>query len=225
MSPALNRSSEIWRFEGSDAIEIRDGITFDFYTGLPHVYSSCTLNASLTLVRYSAELLLIRAGHIYTCCVDASISDISLMHICISHFLCRSSALQRVTSVMCSKSRWNSIRFSIKDCHICGRVLNFCPELCKPHFMPLSVIFFTSVTHRLCKDVFEAGCIPQICQLFSQSPTLHSSCLRILVAMVTKTEGVTEVRKHLPINSLCKLLNSEPEVQVCVSVFCSPASG
>ena len=38
MSPALNGSSAIQRFEGSDAIEIRDGITFDSYTGLPHTY-------------------------------------------------------------------------------------------------------------------------------------------------------------------------------------------
>ena len=38
MSPALNGSSAIRRFEGSDAIEMRDGITFDFYTGLPHIY-------------------------------------------------------------------------------------------------------------------------------------------------------------------------------------------
>ena len=37
MSPALNGSSVIRRFEGSDAIEVRDGITFDFYTGLPHM--------------------------------------------------------------------------------------------------------------------------------------------------------------------------------------------
>ena len=37
MSPAPRRSSAIRRFERSDAIEIRDGITFDFYTGLPHV--------------------------------------------------------------------------------------------------------------------------------------------------------------------------------------------
>ena len=36
ISLALNRSSVIRRFEGSDVIEIRDGITFDFYTGLPH---------------------------------------------------------------------------------------------------------------------------------------------------------------------------------------------
>ena len=38
MSPARNGSSAVRRFEGSDAIEIRDGITFDFYTGLPHMY-------------------------------------------------------------------------------------------------------------------------------------------------------------------------------------------
>ena len=37
MSPARNGSLAIQRFEGSDAIEIRNGITFDFYTGLPHV--------------------------------------------------------------------------------------------------------------------------------------------------------------------------------------------
>ena len=37
MSPALTRSSAIQRFEGSNAFEIHNGITFDFYTGLPHV--------------------------------------------------------------------------------------------------------------------------------------------------------------------------------------------
>ena len=35
-------SSVIRRFKGSDAIEIHDGITFDFYTGLPHV---CTMQS------------------------------------------------------------------------------------------------------------------------------------------------------------------------------------
>ena len=35
MSLALNGSSAIRRFEGSEVIEIRDGITFDFYAGLP----------------------------------------------------------------------------------------------------------------------------------------------------------------------------------------------
>ena len=41
MSPALNRSSATQLFEHSDATEIRNGIIFDFYTGLPYmdVYS------------------------------------------------------------------------------------------------------------------------------------------------------------------------------------------
>ena len=49
MSPALNGSSVIRRFKGSDAIEIRDGITFNFYTGLTcvlhpllHSLQACT---------------------------------------------------------------------------------------------------------------------------------------------------------------------------------------
>ena len=40
MSPALNGNSAIWRFKHSNAIKIRDGITFDFYTGLPHILLS-----------------------------------------------------------------------------------------------------------------------------------------------------------------------------------------
>ena len=46
MSPALSGSSAIRRFEGNDAIEIRDGITFKFYTGLPHVHSTALSWAS-----------------------------------------------------------------------------------------------------------------------------------------------------------------------------------
>ena len=42
MSPALNGSSAIRRFERSDAIEILNGITFDFYTGLSHISMSWT---------------------------------------------------------------------------------------------------------------------------------------------------------------------------------------
>ena len=44
MSPTRNGSSAIRRFEGSDAIEIRDGITFDFYTELPHMYADSVMN-------------------------------------------------------------------------------------------------------------------------------------------------------------------------------------
>ena len=40
LSPALNGSSEIRHFECSDAIEIRNGIIFDFYTGLTHMRQS-----------------------------------------------------------------------------------------------------------------------------------------------------------------------------------------
>ena len=37
MSPALNGSSVIWHFEGSDTIEIGNGITFHFYMGMPQL--------------------------------------------------------------------------------------------------------------------------------------------------------------------------------------------
>ena len=37
MSPPLNGSSALQRFERSNAIEIRNGIMFDFYPGLPHM--------------------------------------------------------------------------------------------------------------------------------------------------------------------------------------------
>ena len=41
MSPALNESSAIQRFKHSNAIEMRNGITFSFYTGAP-TYVICT---------------------------------------------------------------------------------------------------------------------------------------------------------------------------------------
>ena len=37
LSPALNGTSAIRRFEHSDTIEMCDGIIFDFYTGLPDI--------------------------------------------------------------------------------------------------------------------------------------------------------------------------------------------
>ena len=48
MSPTLNGSSAIRRFKHSDAIEIHDGITFDFYTGLSHIGPA---NAHPSLIR------------------------------------------------------------------------------------------------------------------------------------------------------------------------------
>ena len=50
MSPALNRSSVIRRFEGSKVIEILDGITFDFYTGLPHMLSFLYVCLNLVII-------------------------------------------------------------------------------------------------------------------------------------------------------------------------------
>ena len=38
MSPALNGSSALQRFKRSNASEICNGIMFDFYPGLPHVF-------------------------------------------------------------------------------------------------------------------------------------------------------------------------------------------
>ena len=53
MSPALKGSSALECFEGGNVIEIRNGIMFDFYTGLPHIVFNIwlcgTRNAMYTL--------------------------------------------------------------------------------------------------------------------------------------------------------------------------------
>ena len=52
MNPALNRSSAIRHFKHSDVIEIRDGIIFDFYMGLPHLNFYTGLpHLSITIVQ------------------------------------------------------------------------------------------------------------------------------------------------------------------------------
>ena len=38
MSPALNGSSALERFKRGNAIDVRNGIMFDFYPGLPYTY-------------------------------------------------------------------------------------------------------------------------------------------------------------------------------------------
>ena len=38
MSPTLNGSSALEHFKHGNAIKIRNGIMFDFYPGLPHMY-------------------------------------------------------------------------------------------------------------------------------------------------------------------------------------------
>ena len=37
MSPALNGSAALQRFKCGNAVEIHNGIMFDFYPGLPHM--------------------------------------------------------------------------------------------------------------------------------------------------------------------------------------------
>ena len=38
MSPVLSRSSALHRVKLGDVLELRDGIMFDFYPGLPHIH-------------------------------------------------------------------------------------------------------------------------------------------------------------------------------------------
>ena len=47
MFPTLNGSSAIRHFKHSDAIEIHNGITFDFYTVLPHIRVMCGIKIPL----------------------------------------------------------------------------------------------------------------------------------------------------------------------------------
>ena len=54
MSPALNGSSAIRCFKHSNAIEMHTGITFDFYTGLPHLVKMTT---SAWLLRADSGLI------------------------------------------------------------------------------------------------------------------------------------------------------------------------
>ena len=56
MSFALNRSYALQRFKHSNAIEIHNGIMFDFYPGLPHMYVRSKL-ASTYLNVYLQEVM------------------------------------------------------------------------------------------------------------------------------------------------------------------------
>ena len=61
MSPALNGNSALLRFERSNTVEIRNGIMFDFYPGLPHIPNSIDL---MHLFTYEMEV----GGHLDTSC-------------------------------------------------------------------------------------------------------------------------------------------------------------
>ena len=53
MSPTLNGSSAIQRYEGSDVIEICNGIAFNFYTGLPHILKNYRIARKFCGVKFS----------------------------------------------------------------------------------------------------------------------------------------------------------------------------
>ena len=50
MSPVLNGSSVIQHFKHSNALEIRDRITFDFYTALPHMQEEIDNKLTINLI-------------------------------------------------------------------------------------------------------------------------------------------------------------------------------
>ena len=52
MSPTFNRSSVIQHFKGSDAIEICDGITINFYIGLPHILFYCSVGIMMVVLKH-----------------------------------------------------------------------------------------------------------------------------------------------------------------------------
>ena len=56
MSPALSGSSAIWHFKHSNGVEICDRITFDFYTGVPHMYRVAAWTHKLHYIPLVAQL-------------------------------------------------------------------------------------------------------------------------------------------------------------------------
>ena len=58
MIPIINGSSVLQRFERSNAVEICNGMMFDFYPGLLHVYQC--IASSRKLYSYGILLLLIK---------------------------------------------------------------------------------------------------------------------------------------------------------------------
>ena len=63
MSPALNGSSVVRHFERSDATEIRDGIIFDFYTGVTYCITVIKVHIAI-IAELPLRAELIRDTHI-----------------------------------------------------------------------------------------------------------------------------------------------------------------
>ena len=78
MNPAPNGSSAIHSFEGSDVIKIHNEITFDFYTGLPHMYN--TQLPSMTSMWHGSGVLNKRIFSSSTQTSEYAIQLYKLMH-------------------------------------------------------------------------------------------------------------------------------------------------
>ena len=77
MNPALNGSSALERFERGNAIEICNGIMFDFYPGLAHMYV-CILG-----VRICSVCLACTSMTSELTCVDYTYTCICTLYVCI----------------------------------------------------------------------------------------------------------------------------------------------
>ena len=93
MSPALNGSSTLERFERSNTSEIRNAIMFDFYPGLPHMYFLCVETVSLHNVQdslhqtefldYCLNVVYINWIHVCTTIYTESINKIVYPQLCL----------------------------------------------------------------------------------------------------------------------------------------------
>ena len=78
ISPTLNRSSALQHFERSNVVEIRNGMMFDFYTGLPHMQK----RSSKLLYMCSVRILLLydnqylNGNILLKCCISSSAVNI-----------------------------------------------------------------------------------------------------------------------------------------------------
>ena len=101
MNPALNGSSALEHFEHSSAIEIRNGILFNFYPGLPHVYyryaQSTDAICTTSIVHEARYVVCLLTTHICTLnclqrynCIGVERSGTSYLCLCRAHILgCR----------------------------------------------------------------------------------------------------------------------------------------
>ena len=99
MSPALNGNSMLEHFERSNVSEIRNGIMFDFYPGLPHMvvglfglttYCKFQMNTFTPPTVFNITLLIVTCSLVVGICIFTTISN-KILSFC---YLCRYVALK-----------------------------------------------------------------------------------------------------------------------------------